>query len=366
MSEPFDADKLIVSWVKELAPYVPGEQPQTQGWVKLNTNENPYPASPKIAESIQEQIDLLRLYPEPTSQALRSAIAQQFDLSSDQVIIGNGSDNILDMITRSFVGLGQAGHTVPSYSLYPVVVALSGGDLLNIPFEESMELPVDAIAKTPASVFFLTNPNAPTGVCFSLESIEALLKKIKGILVVDEAYIDFGGQSAIPLLQSYDNLIVVQTFSKSYSLAGLRVGYALASPKIILVLDRVRDAYNVDRIAQSIAQVALEDRSHFEANCEKIIQTRSQSEAFLKSLDWFTYPSSANFLFTQPKDAQGATGPEVAVSLFEYLKSKHILVRYFGSHPLTCSFLRVSIGTDNQMKTFNEGIESWLKQEPQN
>lgn len=366
MSEPFDADKLIVSWVKELAPYVPGEQPQTQGWVKLNTNENPYPASPKIAESIQEQIDLLRLYPEPTSQALRSAIAQQFDLSSDQVIIGNGSDNILDMITRSFVGLGQAGHTVPSYSLYPVVVALSGGDLLNIPFEESMELPVDAIAKTPASVFFLTNPNAPTGVCFSLESIEAVLKKIKGILVVDEAYIDFGGQSAIPLLQSYDNLIVVQTFSKSYSLAGLRVGYALASPKIIQVLDRVRDAYNVDRIAQSIAQVALEDRSHFEANCEKIIQTRSQSEAFLKSLDWFTYPSSANFLFTQPKDAQGATGPEVAVSLFEYLKSKHILVRYFGSHPLTCSFLRVSIGTDNQMKTFNEGIESWLKQEPQN
>lgn len=366
MSEPFDADKLIVSWVKELAPYVPGEQPQTQGWVKLNTNENPYPASPKIAQSIQEQIDLLRLYPEPTSQALRSAIAQQFDLSSDQVIIGNGSDNILDMITRSFVGLGQAGHTVPSYSLYPVVVALSGGDLLNIPFEESMELPVDAIAKTPASVFFLTNPNAPTGVCFSLESIEAVLKKIKGILVVDEAYIDFGGQSAIPLLQSYDNLIVVQTFSKSYSLAGLRVGYALASPKIIQVLDRVRDAYNVDRIAQSIAQVALEDRSHFEANCEKIIQTRSQSEAFLKSLDWFTYPSSANFLFTQPKDAQGATGPEVAVSLFEYLKSKHILVRYFGSHPLTCSFLRVSIGTDNQMKTFNEGIESWLKQEPQN
>lgn len=366
MSEPFDADKLIVSWVKELAPYVPGEQPQTQGWVKLNTNENPYPASPKIAESIQEQIDSLRLYPEPTSQALRSAIAQQFDLSSDQVIIGNGSDNILDMITRSFVGLGQAGHTVPSYSLYPVVVGLSGGDLLNIPFEESMELPVDAIAKTPASVFFLTNPNAPTGVCFSLESIEAVLKKIKGILVVDEAYIDFGGQSAIPLLQSYDNLIVVQTFSKSYSLAGLRVGYALASPKIIQVLDRVRDAYNVDRIAQSIAQVALEDRSHFEANCEKIIQTRSQSEAFLKSLDWFTYPSSANFLFTQPKDAQGATGPEVAVSLFEYLKSKHILVRYFGSHPLTCSFLRVSIGTDNQMKTFNEGIESWLKQEPQN
>ena len=366
MSEQFNVDKLTVSWVKELSPYVPGEQPQTQGWVKLNTNENPYPATPNIAQSLQEQVDSLRLYPEPTSLALRTAIAQKFDLSAEQVIIGNGSDNILDMITRSFVGLGQAGHTVPSYSLYPVVVAMSGGDLLNIPFEENMELPVDAIANTPASVFFLTNPNAPTGVCFSLESIEAILKKIKGILVVDEAYIDFGGQSAAPLLKTYENLIVVQTFSKSYSLAGLRVGYALASSEIIQVLDRVRDAYNVDRIAQTIAQVALEDRSHFETNSQKIIQTRSQSEAFFQSLDWFTYPSSANFLFTQPKNAQGATGPEVAVSLFEYLKSKKILVRYFGSHPLTCSFLRVSIGTDNQMKTFNQGIESWLKQEQQN
>lgn len=366
MTEQFNVDKLTVSWVNKLSPYVPGEQPQTQGWVKLNTNENPYPATPNIAQSIQEQVDLLRLYPEPTSLALRSAIAQKFDLSAEQVIIGNGSDNILDMITRSFVGLGQAGHTVPSYSLYPVVVAMSGGDLLNIPFEENMELPVDTIANTPASVFFLTNPNAPTGVCFSLDSIEALLKKIKGTLVVDEAYIDFGGQSAAPLLEIYENLIVVQTFSKSYSLAGLRVGYALASSEIIQVLDRVRDAYNVDRIAQTIAQVALEDRKHFETNSQKIIQTRSQSEAFFQSLDWFTYPSVANFLFTQPKNAQGATGPEVAVSLFEYLKSKKILVRYFGSHPLTCSFLRVSIGTDNQMKTFNQGIESWLKQEQQN
>lgn len=366
MSEEFNADNLIVSWVKELSPYVPGEQPQSEGWVKLNTNENPYSVTAKVTKVIQEQVDSLRLYPEPTSLELRKAIAKQFNLSSEQVIIGNGSDNILDMITRSFVGLGQAGHTVPSYSLYPVVVALSGGDLLNIPFEESMELPVDAIAKTPASVFFLTNPNAPTGVCFSLESIEAVLKKIKGLLVVDEAYIDFGGESASSLIQTYDNLIVVQTFSKSYSLAGLRVGYALASPQVIQVLDRARDAYNVDRLAQAIAQVALEDRAHFNTNCEKIIQTRSESEAFFKSLNWFTYPSSANFLFTQPKNAQGETGAEVAASLFEYLKSNKILVRYFGSHPLTCSFLRVSIGTDTQMKSFNEGIESWLKQEQQN
>lgn len=366
MRDDFNADDLTVSWIQQVHAYVPGEQPQSEGWVKLNTNENPYPPSAQVAQAIAEQIEDLRLYPQPLSQGLREAIAQRFALSAEQVIIGNGSDNILDMITRSFVGLGQAGHTVPSYSLYPVVVGLSGGDLINIPFEAGMELPVDAIAKTPASVFFLTNPNAPTGVCFSLDSIEAILQKIRGILVVDEAYIDFGGESAAALLGRYKNLIVVQTFSKSYSLAGLRVGYALADASIIAILDRVRDAYNVDRLAQAGALAALKDRDQFESNTARVVQTRCDAEAKFDALGWFTYPSKANFLFTQPKNATGASGAEVAQSLFDYLKANQILVRYFDTHPLTCSFLRVSIGTDNQMKSFFGGIESWLKQEPHN
>ncbi len=365
MREDFNADDLTVSWVQQLHAYVPGEQPQSEGWVKLNTNENPYPPSAQVAKAIAEEIEGLRLYPQPLSQALRSGIAEHFALTPEQVIIGNGSDNILDMITRSFVGLGQAGHTVPSYSLYPVVVGLSGGDLINIPFEASMDLPIDAIAKTPASVFFLTNPNAPTGVYFPLDIIEAILQKIRGILVVDEAYIDFGGESAAALLGRYKNLIVVQTFSKSYSLAGLRVGYALADASIITILDRVRDAYNVDRLAQAGALAALKDRAHFEANTARVIETRRDARAKLDALGWFTYPSKANFLFTEPKDASGASGAAVAQSLFEYLKAEKVLVRYFDKYPLTCAFLRVSIGTDNQMKSFFGGIESWLKQEPQ-
>ena len=366
MREDFNADDLTVSWVQQLHAYVPGEQPQSEGWVKLNTNENPYPPSAQVAKAIAEEIEDLRLYPQPLSQELRSGIAEHFALTPEQVIIGNGSDNILDMITRSFVGLGQAGHTVPSYSLYPVVVGLSGGDLINIPFEASMDLPIDAIVKTPASVFFLTNPNAPTGVCFSLDAIEAILQKIRGILVVDEAYIDFGGESATALLGRYKNLIVVQTFSKSYSLAGLRVGYALADASIIAILDRVRDAYNVDRLAQAGALAALKDRAQFETNTKRIVQTRSDAEAKLATLGWYTYPSKANFLFTQPQDASGTSGAGVAQSLFDYLKANQILVRYFDTHPLTCAFLRVSIGTDNQMKSFFGGIESWLKQEPHN
>jgi histidinol-phosphate aminotransferase len=247
-----------------------------------------------------------------------------------------------------------------------VVVGMSGGHLVDIPFEASMELPVDAILKSDASVFFLTNPNAPTGVCFSLDAIEQLLKGLSGILVVDEAYIDFGGRSAAPLVSKYQNLIVVQTFSKSRSLAGLRVGFALAHPSIIRVLDRVRDAYNVDGLAQVGALAALQDQATFEANCQRVITTREQSLKQLNALDWFTYPSASNFLFTQPKDATGRGGQDVAQSLFESLKQQKILVRYFGKHSLTCSFIRVSIGTDSQMKSFFKGVESWLQIESHN
>jgi len=366
MSEGFNCGDLIAPAIQKLSPYVPGEQPQGEGWVKLNTNENPYPVSPQVTEAISEQLSALSLYPEPTSLALRKALGRHYHLDASQVIIGNGSDNILDMITRSFVDQGQAGHTVPSYSLYPVVVGMSGGTLVDIPFEASMELPIDAILNSNASVFFLTNPNAPTGVCFSLEAIESLLKNLSGLLVVDEAYIDFGGQSAAALIAKYTNLIVVQTFSKSRSLAGLRVGFALADASIIAILDRVRDAYNVDRLAQAGALAALEDRESFEVNCQKIIATRQRSTEQFESLKWFTYPSSANFLFVRPKNAKGEEGASVAKSLFEFLKAQKILVRYFGGHSLTCSFIRVSIGTDTQMKSFFKGVESWLQSESQN
>lgn len=360
MKKSFEAGARAQAHIQALHAYVPGEQPQGGGWTKLNTNENPYPPSPAVGPAVAAEAAQLQCYPEPTSGGLRAAIGESAGFSAAHVIIGNGSDNILDLITRCFAQGPGAGHTVPSYSLYPVVAGMSGQALQEVPFDRSMRLDVAAIAALKATVFFLTNPNAPTGVAFPLKEIEQVLQVIDGLLVVDEAYVDFGGESAVPLLKEYENLIVVRTFSKSYSLAGMRVGYALAAPEIIGLLDRVRDAYNLDRIAQAAALAAFSDRDYFEARCADVIATRESTRSALKALDWFTYPSAANFLFTEPKNTAGECGPEVAASLFEHLKEQRVLVRYFPGHPLTCAFIRVSIGTDNQMQVFLTAINSWL------
>ncbi len=360
MKKTFDALNRALPHIQDLHAYVPGEQPQGEGWVKLNTNENPYPPSPKVGEAISAEVDKLRRYPEPISAKLRASIGARFGLKQENVIIGNGSDNILDLITRCFVSAPGAGNTVPSYSLYPVVAGMSGQALIDVNFDRSMELDVAALAATESKVFFLTNPNAPTGVAFPLSQIEAALQAYDGLLVVDEAYVDFGGESAVSLLQDYENLVVVRTFSKSYGLAGMRVGFGMASAAIINMLDRVRDAYNLDRIAQAAALAAFEDVEYFEAQRQKVMATREATREQLDQFGWFTYPSSSNFLFTEPKNAAGESGAEVARSLFEHLKSKHVLVRYFPSHPLTCAFIRVSIGTDAEMKAFLTAAESWL------
>ncbi len=360
MKKTFDAQGNALPHIQQLHPYIPGEQPKAGGWVKLNTNENPYPASPSVAAAIQSQLDQLQLYPEPTSYDLRVAIAKRHRLQAQNVIIGNGSDNILDMIVRCFGGAPGVAYTLPSYSLYPVVAAMSGQRVEEVNFERSLQLDIASIAATGAKIFFLTNPNAPTGVAFGLEQIEQVLQAIDGLLVVDEAYVDFGGKTSIPLLQSYDNLIVVRTFSKSYSLAGMRVGFALASESVISLLDRVRDAYNVDRIAQAVAIAALEDDAYFAEHCQKIITTRESVREVLSEKGWYTYRSAANFLFTEPRNTVGDTGPNVAASLFEFLKKKRILVRYFPGHPLTCAFVRVSVGKEEEMQKFLTAVDEWL------
>ncbi len=365
MKRNFDAAKAALPHIQQLHPYVPGEQPQGEGWIKLNTNENPYPPSPRVGPAVVEEVGKLRLYPEPQSRKLRAAIGARHGLTEANVIIGNGSDNLLDLITRCFVAGTGAGHTVPSYSLYPVVAGMSGKGLVDVPFDRSMRLDVAAIAAAQASVFFLTNPNAPTGVAFSRAEIESVLQAMDGLLVVDEAYVDFGGESAIPLLKEYQNLIVVRTFSKSYGLAGLRVGYALAEEAIIGLLDRVRDAYNLDRIAQAAALAAFEDLDYFEDIRRKVMDTREATRACLEGFGWFTYPSATNFLFTEPKNAAGESGADVARDLFEYLKARKVLIRYFPNHPLTCAFIRVSIGTGSEMQSFLAAVESWLQHAPQ-
>lgn len=365
MKKPFDADANALDHIQKLNAYIPGKQPDEDGWIKLNTNENPYPPSPRVAEAIANEVDGLRRYPEPTCLKLRTEIGREFGLYADNVIIGNGSDNILDLVTRCYVHDGNVGQTAPSYSLYPVVAGMSGNETISVPFTRSMELDVDSIIAANASVFFLTSPNAPTGVAFPLSKIETILQQIDGLLVVDEAYVDFGGNSVVGLLEDYENLIVVRTFSKSYGLAGMRVGFGLASKGVIHMLNRVRDAYNVDRIAQVAALAAFKDAEYFNSRCRKIVSTREKLSAQLSTMDWFTYPSAANFLFSEPRDSLGKTGASVAASLFEHLNRSKILVRYFPGHPLTCSFIRVSIGTDVEIESFINAVESWLKKESQ-
>lgn len=366
MKKNFDADAHALDHIRRLHAYVPGRQTQGTGWIKLNTNENPYPPSLKVAQAIADEVERLRLYPEPTCLNLRTVIGERFGLTADNVIIGNGSDNILDLIIRCYVSDGQVGQTVPSYSLYPVVAGMSGHGTVDVPFTRSMELDVEAVVAANASVFFLTSPNAPTGVAFSLSNIETILQQIDGLLVVDEAYVDFGGETAAGLLKEYENLIVVRTFSKSYSLAGMRIGFGLASAAIIKMLNRVRDAYNVDRIAQVAAQAAFEDLESFESHRRQVMETREMLRQELNALGWFTYPSVTNFLFTEPQNAFGQSGAEVAASLFAHLNQSKILVRYFPNHPLTCSFVRVSIGVESEMKIFLTAVKSWLKVASQN
>lgn len=356
--------------VAALHAYTPGLQPTEPGWVKLNTNECPYPPSPRVAEALRREVGgdgaSLRLYPNPTSAPLRAEVASLHGLAEENVCVGNGSDDILNLLVRCFCGPGAAaGFTWPSYSLYPVLVGIQNGESRPVEFDRGFRLPVDRIAAARANVFFLTSPNAPTGVGFATDEIEGLLQASPGLLVVDEAYAPFAREDAIPLLGEYPNLVVVRTLSKAYALAGLRVGYALAHPTVIGLLDRARDSYNVSRLSQAAALAALGDQDYYGAVIRRIQATRDAGRRDLaERRGWFTYPSQANFLFTEPRNARGETGPAVAQSALEFLAARRVLVRHFPSHALTASFLRVSVGTDGEMAVLNQTLDAWLKELP--
>lgn len=363
MDEPQSPAELAADHVRALHAYVPGMQPSDTGWVKLNTNENPYPPSPRVAEALASQsAESLRLYPDPRSTKLREAFARLYGLATENVLVGNGSDDVLNLLVRAFGGAaGKVGFAMPSYSLYPVIVAIENGNTQTVEFSRDMRLPVDPLAASDANLLFLTSPNAPTGVGFSTAEIRKVAERFSGLLVVDEAYADFADQNAIGLLADFPRLVVTRTLSKSHGLAGIRVGCALAHRDVIGILDRVRDSYNVNRLSQVAGLAAVEDRTYTEGVVNRIKTTRAEAQATLKKLGWFTYPSQANFLFTEPRDASGTSGPEVAQACFDHLVSRKVLVRHFPSHALTRSFLRITVGTDSQMRTLFEAIESWLK-----
>lgn len=363
-------DQLALPHIAKLHAYTPGLQPTESGWVKLNTNECPYPPSPRVAEAVRQELGpdgaTLRLYPNPKSSPLRAAVASLHArecpaLTEAHVCIGNGSDDILNLLIRAFCTQNAAaGFTLPSYSLYPVLVEIQDGGTQTIEFDRSMALPVERIAASTARAFFLTSPNAPTGVAFRNADLERVLASFKGLLVVDEAYAPFATENAVPLLARYPNLVIVRTLSKAHALAGIRVGYSLSPPAVTDVLDRVRDSYNVSRLSQAAALAAITDEAYYAGIIARVKATRDQAIAGFGARGWFTYPSQSNFIFTEPRNARGECGPAVAKSAYDFLYAHKVLIRYFPSHALTAPFLRISVGTDREMQVLSETLDAWL------
>jgi histidinol-phosphate aminotransferase len=332
------------SVVQSLSPYVPGEQPRQGGLIKLNTNENPYPPSPRVQAAIATAVERLRLYPDPRAMVLREAIAARYGVAAEEVFVGNGSDEVL---AHSFPALLK--HEAPllfpdiTYSFYPVYCRLYGVAYEEVPLDAAMRLQI-ADYRRPCSAILLCNPNAPTGTALPRAAIEALLAEHPDqLVVVDEAYVDFGAESAVPLVARHDNLLVVQTLSKSRALAGLRVGFAIGQRPLIEALERVKDSFNsypIDCLAIAGAVAAIEDDAWFEETRRRIMASRDLLVRGLTDLGFEVLPSAANFVFTRHPGHRGA-------ELFAGLRERGVLVRHFRK-PRIEDFLRITVGTDEE------------------
>ena len=352
----------ITKCVRKLEAYTPGEQPKAKNVVKLNTNENPYPPSPKCAEVLQAfDLDRLRRYPDPEFSELRLALAKLNGTSPENVFVGNGSDEVLALAAKAFVENDeQIGSLDPSYSLYKTLAAIRDVKWFGCNPLERLEA-MDILKREGVSLFLWTNPNAPTGTFASPAEIAAFARKFKGVVIVDEAYADFSKENCMQLATAAKNrnLIVMRTFSKSYSLAGLRVGYCVGPKDLIDALYKVKDSYNVDAIAQAVALAAVKDQAWMKANVAKVVKTREWFTAELERRGWDVLPSESNFVFARPP-AVAASGKKTTVTrageIFSALRDRNIFVRYFSA-PKTRDRIRVTIGTDIQMKKLLKALD---------
>jgi histidinol-phosphate aminotransferase len=324
---------------------VPGEQPGPgRRVIKLNTNENPYPPSPRVVEALVRAADeTVRLYPDPEARALRTRAAEVYGVPPDHILAGNGSDELIALVLRATVDAGaRVAFPVPTYSLYETLVAVQGGEAVCVPFPENFTLP-PGVAAARARVTFLCNPNSPSGTLVPLGGVEALARAVAGVLVVDEAYVDFARESALGLVGRLPNVIVLRTFSKSFSLAGLRVGLAFGHPDLLAGLRTVKDSYNLSRMAQAAALAALDDPAWMKANVERIRATRARLTEALDRLGFRVPPSEANFVLARrPGTDLGA--------LARALSARDILVRHFTTHGLEDA-VRITVGTDAEIDT---------------
>ncbi len=344
--------------VKKLDPYVPGEQPKVDDLIKLNTNESPYGPSPEAIKVMIEQANSsLRLYPDPNADLLKETIAEYYGIVPEKIFVGNGSDEIL---AHTFQAFFQQDNPLLfpdiSYSFYPVYCGLYKVDFVPVPLRDDFEIRIEDYKRENGGILF-PNPNAPTGLILALENIEEILRENRdSVVVVDEAYIDFGGESAIGLLHKYDNLLVIQTLSKSRSLAGLRVGFAVGHEGLIEALDRIKNSFNsypLDRFAIFGAAAAIKDVEYFETTTKQIINTRDKLTKSLTGLGFEVIPSMANFVFARNKDWD-------AGELSMALRERKILVRHF-KQPRIEQFLRITVGTDHECDQLSTALSEILK-----
>ncbi len=338
--------------IEVLDGYVPGEQPTEPGVIKLNTNENPYPPSPRVLEAIAAVTgEQLRRYPPPLGDAFRLTAAKVFGLDPKMIICGNGMDELLDMTVRAMSGPeARLVYPTPTYSLYSVLAAIQASMLAEIPFGPRYELPFDELVRADGRVTYLCNPNSPSGTWVPPDRVAELARKVKGVLVVDEAYVDFADTNCLPLVRELPNVLVLRTLSKGYSLAGLRFGYGVAQPHLIEGLMKVKDSYNVDAISIPAAAAALADQEYARKTWQSVRQERTRLVSELTSLGFDVLPSQSNFLLAKIE----RPGAEL---LYQSLKARRILVRYF-KQPKLADSLRITVGTKDQ----NDALLSALRE----
>jgi len=346
--------------VRRLHPYVPGEQPRIPGLIKLNTNENPYPPSPKVLAAIKAAVDgRMRLYPNPTAEGLRGQLAKFHGCAPEHFIAGNGSDELLALATRAFVDPGQTVQFfTPSYSLYPVLADIHGARRNAVPLAADFALPSLAQLRRGgawdfrAALTFITTPNAPSGRGYSTAELKELCRAQKGVVILDEAYVDFAREHAFALALQFPQVLVARTFSKAYSLCSLRVGYFAGHPALIAALHKIRDSYNVNGLGQVAAAATLRDLPYYRRNFKRLIATRERLSAQLRALGFDVPPSQTNFIFVRPPRWPAARWQQK-------LRKERVLVRWFDA-PATRDFLRITIGTDAEADALLRAVRGML------
>ncbi len=349
-----DIQKFARENIIRMKGYVPGEQPGEKRVTKLNTNENPYPPSPRVLEAIRSAAsDELRLYPPPMADRLLEAAAEVYGVPPDHILAGNGSDELLSILTRVFVGENdRVAYPIPTYTLYETLCRIQGGSIVEIPFPEDFSFPEELLSSG-AKMIFLANPNSPSGTVIEPGEIERVARSFDGVLVVDEAYADFAGVTCIPLVKELKNVVVLRTFSKSFSLAGIRLGLAFAHPEVVKQMVKVKDSYNVNALTQAAGLAALKDVEWMRKNVGKIVRTRERLSRELERMGFRVYPSRANFVL--------ARMPGKRVDwIFAELKKRNILVRYFDA-PMLEECLRITVGTDEEIDSLLKELETLVK-----